>query len=181
MLIGTDYIVCKTGVLVIKVYILQKENVMPLTLNSFVQAKPDHVPVKVFLPANKVESLTRGERLLRKAGKLPGFRSGMFMTRLRAGEDTAWREFRYEFCEEFGVGYQQFGEYCVELGMVNKPLTPLAARKIIRMHQAHCRNHPHPDCSDAATQAEENILPSLRDSGGQNTEYDKPEHIYQVC
>ncbi|EAX1817827.1 hypothetical protein AC915_22295 [Salmonella enterica] len=141
---------------------------MPLTLNSFIQAKPDDVPVKVFLPANKVESLTWGERLLQKAGKLPGFRSGMFMTRLRAGEDTAWSEFRYEFCKEFGVGYQQFGEYRVAMGMVNKPLTPLAARKIIRMHQVHCRNHPRPDCSDAATQQP----PSLRGSG----EYDKPEH-----
>ncbi|EAA9231930.1 hypothetical protein DMA65_18890 [Salmonella enterica subsp. enterica serovar Nima] len=178
---SADYIVYITWLLVVRVCILQKEKVMPLTLNSFIQVKPDHVPVKVFLPANKVESLTRGERLLRKAGKLPGFRSGMFMTRLRAGEDTAWREFRYEFCKEFGVGCQQFGEYRVALGMVNKQLTPLAARKIIRMHQVYCRNHPHPDCSDAATQTGENIQPSLRDSGAQNIEYDKPEHIYQVC
>lgn len=95
------------------------------------------------------------------------------MTRLRAGEDTAWSEFRYEFCKEFRTERRQFDEYRVILGMDDKPLTPLAARKIIRMHQVHCRNHPRPDCSDAATQQP----PSLRGSG----EYDKPEHIYLVC
>ncbi|EHW5359493.1 hypothetical protein K2331_004514 [Salmonella enterica] len=39
---------------------------MPLTVNSFIQAKPDHVPVKVFLPANKVESFTRGKDYCQK-------------------------------------------------------------------------------------------------------------------
>ncbi|EHJ7850914.1 hypothetical protein [Salmonella enterica] len=34
---------------------------MPLTLNSFIQAKPDHVPVKVFLFPVQVVSLTRGK------------------------------------------------------------------------------------------------------------------------
>ncbi|EAX1817826.1 hypothetical protein GI262_15590 [Salmonella enterica subsp. enterica] len=134
---------------------------MPLTVNSFIQAKPDHVPVKVFLPANKVESLTRGERLLRKAGKLPGFRSGMFMTRLRAGEDTAWSEFRYEFCKEFRTERRQFDEYRVILGMDDKPLTPLAAREIVRIHQYLSRNRPHPDRSNAITQVPERY-PQIR-------------------
>ncbi|EAA5661691.1 hypothetical protein [Salmonella enterica] len=76
------------------------------------------------------------------------------MKRLSAGEDTAWREFGHVFCKELGAGYQQFAEYRVVLGGgVNKPLTLLAAREIVRMHQLHCHNHPRPDCLDVATQA----------------------------
>ncbi|HFC9722771.1 TPA: hypothetical protein ACF1H3_004588 [Salmonella enterica] len=158
MFAGTGYIICITCVPIIRVSILQKENVMPLTLNSFIQAKPDHVPVKAYLNPDKVVSLTRGERLLQKAGKLPGFRSGVFMERLSAGENTAWREFGHVFCKELGAGYQQFAEYRAVLGMDDKPLTPLAAREIVRMHQLHCRNHPRPDCSDAATQTRTGLL-----------------------
>lgn len=49
---------------------------MPLTSDSFIQAAPEHVSVR---GSDEVGSLTRGKRLLRKAGKLSGSRHRAFM------------------------------------------------------------------------------------------------------
>ncbi|AXD36160.1 hypothetical protein CHD15_26100 (plasmid) [Salmonella enterica] len=154
---GADYIVYITWLLVVRVCILQKEKVMPLTLNSFIQVKPDHVPVKVFYSPgkdspDKVVSLTRGERLLRKAGKLPGFRHGEFMRCQMALDDMTWENFGNAFCKELRTDYKQFDEYRTILGMDDKPLTPLNAREIVRIHQVLCRNRPHPDRLNESTQ-----------------------------
>lgn len=125
---------------------------MPLTLDSFIQAKPDHVPVKVFLFPDKVVSLTRGERFLRKAGKLPGFRHGEFMRCQMGLDDMAWEKFGNAFCKELRTDYQQFAGYRAMLGMDDKPLTPLNAREIVRIHENLCRCRPHPDRCNATTQ-----------------------------
>ncbi|EIY6650474.1 hypothetical protein MNG63_004444 [Salmonella enterica] len=74
-------------------------------------------------------------------------------------DDMAWEKFGNAFCKELRTDYQQFAGYRAMLGMDDKPLTPINAREIVRIHENLCRNRPHPERCNAATQIPDRSSP----------------------
>ncbi|EBW9942101.1 hypothetical protein F8W37_20300 [Salmonella enterica] len=150
---------------------------MTLALNSFIQMKPDNIPVRVMVLSDKVETLTWQDRLLRKLGKLPGLGSQEFMMAQKRNDRLAWKKFGEAFCREYRTDYKQFTDCCRSLGVENEPLTPLTARRIIRTHERFCYGRRH---TEAATQTGDNIQVSSRGSGTCNAVYNKAESPEQT-